>query len=409
MSNLAAFDANLAIPIANRDVVFDALHTMRTHLDMEIGYLSEFVGDKLVFRCIDAPGLEHIAQVGGAMDLSDTYCNQIRAGHLPQLIGDTLDLPIAAALPITHQIPIRAHISIPIERSDGSAFGMFCCLSRRPNTSLNTRDLDLMRVFARLAQSEVQRTLEVRSEQAAIAELIDRTLQDRTYDMVFQPIMDLRSGDLIGMEALCRFQSDPYRPPNLWFQDAARVGKSVQLEINVIEAALAALADVAADVYMSLNASSETVASGLLADVFSGVATNRLVIEVTEHVAVADWAALDRSLHTLRAMGIRVAIDDAGAGHSGLQQMVRLRPDIIKLDRSLVARIDEDRARRSLCAAMVHYASETGASLVAEGIERAEEAATLRGLGVQMGQGYLLARPMPLIDLLAMHRRSARG
>ncbi len=401
MSNIAAFQAALAEPAVERDAIFEALHTMRTHLGMEIAYLSEFVDGKLVFRAIDAPGLEHLAQVGGSMDLADTYCNQILSGHLPQLIPDTLDLPVAAAMPITHQIPIRAHVSVPIERSDGSTYGMFCCLSPKPNTSLNNRDLALMRVFARLAQSEVQRTLEVSSNHSMLSDLIDRVMRERAFDMVYQPIIDLRSGDLKGMEALCRFRSDPYRAPDLWFGDAARVGKSVLLELTVIKMALKALQDVPAGVYLSLNASPDTVASGRLAEVFAGHPGDRLVIEVTEHAAVADWATLDRCLHALRTMGVRVAIDDAGAGHSGLQQMVRLRPDLIKLDRSLVDRIDEDRARRSLCAAMVHYAAETGASLVAEGIERQEEAEVLRSLGVQTGQGYLLARPMPLADLLA--------
>lgn len=406
MSNIAAFNAALAEPVATRDVIFDALNTMRRHLDMEIAYLSEFVGDKLVFRAIDAPGLEHLAQVGGSRDLSETYCRHILDGALPSVMRDTLDLPLAAAMPITRDLPIRAHVSVPIERSDGSIYGMFCCLSPRPNTTLNTRDLELMRTFARLAQSEVQRTLEVSATHAALNALIDRTLRDRTYDMLYQPIVDLRSGEMAGMEALCRFHSDPYRSPDLWFSDAVRVGKSIELEVRVMETALAALDDIPNDVYLSLNASPDTVASGVLPEIFRDAPGKRLVIEVTEHAAVVDWAALDRALHDLRAMGVRIAIDDAGAGHSGLQQMVRLRPDIIKLDRSLVDCIDEDAARRSLCAAMVHYAMETGARLVAEGIERQEEARALRSLGVQMGQGYLLARPMPMRDAVALCRRT---
>lgn len=401
MSTIAAFSAALAQPVVKRNVIFDALHTMRTHLDMDIAYLSEFVGDQLVFRAVDAPGLEHLAQVGGTRDLSETYCRHILAGTLPELIPDTLDLPFAAAMPITHDLPIRSHVSVPIERSDGSIYGMFCCLSPRPNSSLNLRDLNLMRTFARLAQSEVQRTLEVTSKLTTISDLIDTAMGNKTYDMVYQPIFDLNNGDMLGMEALCRFRSDPYRSPDLWFNDAARVGKSLVLELSVIDTALNALSSLPDGVYLSINASPDTVASGLLPSIFADRPTDRLVVEVTEHAAVADWAALDRCLHDLRSMGIRIAIDDAGAGHSGLQQMVRLRPDIIKLDRSLVDRIDEDRARRSLCAAMVHYAAETGASLVAEGIERTEEAHVLRGLGVQKGQGFLLARPMPLHDALA--------
>ncbi|WP_224814876.1 EAL domain-containing protein [Hasllibacter sp. MH4015] len=401
MSNIGAIKpASVAV---GQDIIFDALHTMRTHLQMEIAYLSEFVGDKLVFRALDAPGLEHIAQVGGTRDLSETYCNHILAGDLPELMSDTHDIPFAAAMPITKALPIRAHVSVPIERSDGSIYGMFCCLSPNPNSSLNQRDLGLMRTFARLAQSEVQRTLEVKAEAEATAALIETALGTRNFEMVYQPIFDLASGRISGMEALCRFKTDPYRAPNLWFDDAARVGKAELLEICVIETALAALGDIPPDLYLTLNASPETVATGRLAPILAQHPADRLVIEVTEHMQVGDWAALDRSLRALRDMGIRVAIDDAGAGYSGLQQMVRLKPEIIKLDRSLVDHIDEDRARRSLCAAMVHYATETGAALVAEGIERQEEVEVLRDLGVDRGQGYLLAKPMPLRELLETH------
>ncbi len=403
MSNLKQINSAGAQPAFLTDVIFDTLHTMRTHLNMEFAYLSEFVGDELVFRVIDAPGLEHLAQVGSTRKLSNTYCNHILAGDLPELIADTCALPLAKSLPITQALPIGAHVGVPIERSDGSIYGMFCCLSPEPNSSLNQRDLDLMRSFAGLAQSEVQRSLEMKSRNDELVALIENMLKYQTFDMVYQPIIELASGKMTGVEALCRFRSDPYRPPNLWFDDAARVGRAQQLEICVMRKALAILDDLPEDLYLSLNANPETVASGQLTAVFKGLSTHRLVLEVTEHIDVADWAALGRSLKELRAMGVKVAIDDAGAGYSGLQKMLRLQPEIIKLDRSLVDRIDEDPARRSLCAAMVHYAKETAATLVAEGIEREEEAEVLRALGVDRGQGFLLARPMPLADISALY------
>lgn len=400
MSSIDSILVNVDRPIGALDVITEAIRTMRTHLGMEIGYLSEFVGDDLVFRAVDAPGLEHLAVPGDTRSRSETYCNHILAGDLPQLMSDTLDYPIAAGLPITTALPIRAHVSVPIERTDGSIYGMFCCLSPKPNATLNARDLELMRSFARLAQAEVQRVLEGESRREAMLNAIHAVVEQQSFNIVYQPIFTLDTGALSGVEALCRFHPEPYRAPNIWFDEAADVGMSEMLEVCVIEMALNALEHFPPEAYLSVNASPQTVATGLLATVLQGVPTARIVLEVTEHIEVSDWAALDRELQTLREMGILIAIDDAGAGYSGLQQMVRLRPDIIKLDRSLVERIDEDPARRSLCAAMVHYATETGAALVAEGIERVEEEQVLRDLGVHRGQGYLLARPMPLEDLL---------
>lgn len=400
MSSIDSILPNVDRPVGALDVITEAIRTMRTHLGMEIGYLSEFVGDELVFRAVDAPGLEHLAVPGDTRSRSETYCNHILSGDLPQLMPDTLAFPIAAALPITTAMPIRAHVSVPIERSDGSVYGMFCCLSPKPNATLNDRDLQLMRSFARLAQAEVQRVLEGETRREAMLKAIHAVVEQQSFNMVYQPIFTLETGALSGVEALCRFHPEPYRSPDIWFGEAADVGMSEMLEVCVVETALGTLDRFPVGTFLSVNASPQTVATGLLASVMQGVPRARIVLEVTEHIEVSDWAALDRELHTLRDMGILIAIDDAGAGYSGLQQMVRLRPDIIKLDRSLVERIDEDPARRSLCAAMVHYATETGAALVAEGIERVEEEQVLRDLGVHRGQGYLLARPMSLDDLL---------
>lgn len=400
MSRLENIKAIIDQPAGSTDVITDALRTIRSHMGMEIGYLSEFVGDDLVLRAVDAPGLEHLVRPGDARARSESYCHHIQSGDLPQLMVDAEDYPTAVALPITRTLSIRAHVSVPIERSDGSIYGMFCCLSSSPNTTLNDRDLKLMRSFARLAQSEVQRELEGKSRRQATLDTIHQVVAQQSFRIVYQPIFSLETGELSGVEALCRFQSDPCRPPNFWFDDAAGVGLGEMLELCVMEPAISNLHLLPKGTYLSLNASPQTIMTGLLAPILEPYPSERVVLEVTEHNKITDWEALDRELDILRKMGIRIAVDDAGAGFAGLHHMVRLRPDFIKLDRSLVERIDEDAARRALCAALVHYATETGAALVGEGIERQEEMTVLQNLGVHRGQGYLLARPMPLDALI---------
>ena len=158
---------------------------------------------------------------------------------------------------------------------------------------------------------------------------------------------------------------------------------------------------------MSLNVSPETVVAGGLADTLAAHAPERLILEVTEHAHIDDYAPLNRALMRLRAIGVRLAVDDAGAGYAGLRHIVQLRPDVIKLDMSLVRHIDTDGARRSLTVAMRHYAEETGAKLIAEGIETEGELATLASLGVEFGQGYLLGRPAPLDQVFPDRDRAA--
>lgn len=136
------------------------------------------------------------------------------------------------------------------------------------------------------------------------------------------------------------------------------------------------------------------------------VGGHRVVIEITEHAAIYDLDLLLMEIDRLRDLGARIAIDDAGAGYSGLQQIIRLRPDVIKLDMSLTKNVDKDVARRSLAAAMVQFARDTNASVVAEGIETEAELRTLKSLGVELGQGYHLGRPALAQDVLGQLRQA---
>jgi EAL domain-containing protein (putative c-di-GMP-specific phosphodiesterase class I) len=106
----------------------------------------------------------------------------------------------------------------------------------------------------------------------------------------------------------------------------------------------------------------------------------------------------------LRERGVRLAIDDAGAGYSSLRHILQLRPDLIKLDMSLTRNICIDPARKALAAAMVNFARDTGSQIIAEGVETASEFATLRALGAEKAQGYFLGRPLPLEDAAALFR-----
>ena len=121
-----------------------------------------------------------------------------------------------------------------------------------------------------------------------------------------------------------------------------------------------------------------------------------MVVKGTEHSEVADYAALHTALAPLRGRA-RIAIDDVGAGYSGLRHIVDMKPDLLKLDMGLTRDIDRDEARHALAQALVAFAGRIGAEIVAEGIETPEEAATLKALGVCYGQGWHFSRPMPAV------------
>ncbi|MHB2169075.1 sensor domain-containing phosphodiesterase [Alsobacter sp. R-9] len=370
-----------------------ALEAIRKHLGMEVAYISEFRGDETVFRMVDAPGLEHMIKPGDRMPLDSVYCRHILAGRLPELMADTSDYDLAQSIPITKSVPIGAHMSVPIRGKDGTPLGMFCCLSPHANGTLNPRDLQIMRVFADLAAAELTRQDETETTAARKREEIAGVISARAFSMAYQPIWSFSQRQPSGFEALCRFRPEPYRSPDKWFGEAFGVGLGVDLEIAVLRSGLEILPMLPEPIYVSVNASPETVLSGRLAEALSGVPARRVVIEVTEHAPVGDYGQLLAALAPLRAAGFRLAIDDAGAGYSGLQHIVQLQPDIIKLDMSLTRSVDVDQARRALAAALIYFAAETGCTIVAEGIETESEMETLRLLGVCSGQGYFIGRP----------------
>lgn len=396
------FDGLMATATQGRSTIQRALQSVRQHLGMEVAYVSRFENGLSVFREVDAPGLEALIKPGDSRPLEDVYCLHILAGRLPELIPDTGAEPICQSMPITHQVPIGSHASIPIRLPDGSPYGMFCCLSPFPNATLNPRDLQVMRVFADIAAHEIAvEVAEAEAQALRLAEL-RQVMERRLFSPRYQPIHTLSPFALVGFEALCRFTPEPYRSPDKWFDAAHAAGVGVELEIAVMREALAALPQLPPHCFISVNASPPSILSGALPREFDGLPQDRLILEVTEHAPVADYAALRDALAPIRAAGVRLAIDDAGAGYSSLQHILELRPDIIKLDMGLVRGVDTDMAKRALASALCLFAKETGAQIVAEGIETASELAALENLGVCKGQGYLLGKPMEMAAAVAL-------
>ena len=237
-----------------------------------------------------------------------------------------------------------------------------------------------------------QKAAEILREQQE--ELIRKIIADRLLETHFQPIVDLRTGRCIGAEALSRFGQLPERTPDKWFAEAAAIGLGVELELTAIESALEQLHLVPAGVYVSLNASVETMVTDRFMEIIAGVPAERIVLELTEHTRVSSYSILAERIEHMRSSGVRLAVDDAGSGYSSLTHILNLKPDVIKLDIALTRNIDKDPARRSLGRALLSFGLDAyNASLVAEGIETKEELVTLQSLGCPLGQGFFLGRP----------------
>lgn len=226
-------------------------------------------------------------------------------------------------------------------------------------------------------------------------EKLQRMIEQNLLLTAFQPIHSLSTGKLLGVEALTRFVDEDGAGTEFWFTEAAAVGLSGDLEFAALETALAAAQALPPGIYVALNLSPETCLDprlpGLLQS--SGLPLTRIVLELTERLEVSEYGPLLSVLAPLREEGLRIAVDDAGSGFASMRHVLHIRPDIIKLDRSLIAGIDDDLGQHALGAALVEFARQIGATVVAEGIETLAELAAVTGIGMTAGQGYLIGRP----------------
>ncbi len=213
---------------------------------------------------------------------------------------------------------------------------------------------------------------------------------------VFQPVVDLSTAHVVGYEALSRFSQPHVQGPAGWFSDAHEVGLGIDLEWLAALRALESISAVNTDCFLSVNLSPASVLALEQQALCDTGLCHRIVIELTEHVPVEDYGALHRALAHMREHGTRLAADDLGAGYAGFRHLVSLEPDIIKLDISLVQGLQRSRGQRALATALLAFAADMGATVIAEGVEDATDLAVLRELGVPWGQGYLLGRPQPL-------------
>ncbi len=225
--------------------------------------------------------------------------------------------------------------------------------------------------------------------------------------VVFQPIQTLVGRETKGFEALARVKGRHRRSPLVWLAEAEAVGLRIELELAMIQNALDRFDDLPADVFLSMNLSAPTALSPLLIDVLAAAPPGRVVLEVTEHQPVDQYDQLVGALAPLRARGIRLAVDDAGAGFASLRHVVRLGPDFIKLDIALTRDIATDQAQRALVSALIAFADQIGATIIAEGVETQAQLDTLLSIGITLGQGYYLSRPRPSVSRATPEPRSA--
>ncbi len=367
---------------------------------MDVAWVSEFVGGQQVIRATS--GNDSFAEVkdGFAATYDGSYCKRVLTGELPSVIQNAREDIRTSALPVTDGLGIGSYVGVPIKRPDGVVFGMLCCVSR--GKLLVDPPLRLLEALALAAGEEASARLAQREPLEAKRNRIKRTLAEKRLDIVVQPIVRLSTMQIVGVEALTRFRDAPARP-DVWFADAVEVGMEEELELLSIECALRLLPTLPGRVYLSLNVSPKVARSDSLARMLLASDSSRLVLEITEQSSVTSYEALLEAFAPLRKAGIRLAVDDAGAGYASFNHILTLRPNIIKLDTNLTRNLDQDPVRLSLAEALSSFATRMQAQLVAEGVETQSELDALLRIDAYAVQGYLIGRPAapPLKEITA--------
>lgn len=219
---------------------------------------------------------------------------------------------------------------------------------------------------------------------------MERIIELEAFGPVFQPIVSLAGGDIVGYEALTRF--DDGSRPDVRFAEARALGLGLELERATLEASLAAAESLPEGRWVSINVSPDLVQLDEVLNQALARSGRKLVLELTEHDPVEDYQRLRAAIDGLGSE-LQLSVDDAGSGFSSLRHVLALEPAYMKLDQSWISGVQADPARQALIAGLVHFARQTGCQLIAEGIETTPELGVLTGLSVDLGQGFLLGRP----------------
>ena len=209
---------------------------------------------------------------------------------------------------------------------------------------------------------------------------------------VFLPVVELAKREVRGYELLARFSSGPPAPPGMWFENAAKLGLTAPLERRIMRAGFGVADSLPEGTFLAINVTAEALISQQIQQLFQQRERyDNIMIEVSEQDT--QQPGVTEALKPFRAGGGRLALDDIGSGFCNLRDVLKLKPDILKVDRAIIRGVDRDPIKAAIVEGLGRMASRLEIPLLAEGIEKREELAVLEGLDVPLGQGYLFGEP----------------
>jgi EAL domain-containing protein (putative c-di-GMP-specific phosphodiesterase class I) len=369
--------------------IAELLRTAKNSLGLSLTFLTRLDGEVQHLEVVESSF--PFFHDGQTQPQATSLCQAILDGKLPSVIPNIAKLPEAKRLPAARFPRIRSYVSVPVSLSDGTLYGTFCAAGFTADKELSKRDRALMEVLASAAATVIEPGVQERRREAAIRDQLQPVISSGGPLVVLQPIVALADGRRVGAEALSRFPAEWGKPPDEVFGEATSIGIGIELELLAVRCAVTQLTNISG--YLSVNFSPLTLLDPRCLELLSDLPAERIVLELSEHDPVEDYGVLAATLDPLRKKGMQLAIDDVGAGFSSLRHILLSAPDVIKLDRSIVAGVATDPVLRTLVRSLGDFGHGAGATVVAEGVETKEDAAVLRAVGVDYAQGWYFARP----------------
>jgi EAL domain-containing protein (putative c-di-GMP-specific phosphodiesterase class I) len=333
--------------------------------------------------------------------------------HRPDLVLLDLHMPHVDGLQVLAQIKAHAagdYLPVLVLTADTTTGARDQALSHGAQDFL-TKPFDAVETTLRIANLLETRELHANLRRAGVVPTapapeppadpevtrrrIQGVLDGNRVTPVYQPIVDLNTRKAVGYEGLSRFYDRRHGGPDRWFDDAFTVGLGVDLEWSAAQTLLPFLDQIPAGTFLAINLSPATVLHVIENELCPPENCPNIVIELTERVPIQDYAAVRGALEEMRSQGARLAADDRGSGFAGFRHLVSLAPDIIKLDIGLLREFHFKSGQLAITNALVTFAEDVGAQVIAEGVEEAGELELLQELGVGWAQGYHLGMPSP--------------
>jgi len=391
-------DATVSEVSDNPDIPVDLVRTLlgvlRARLGLDTAWLASFRDGMQVFEVIDGDADAIGLTPGARSSLAGSYCVRVVDGRLPSVIPDTAANRTTSALPVTQEMSLGAYVGVPVLGVDGVAVGSLCAATTTARPELADVDLRIVTHIADLIGALIESPARGSDSSAQQRSAIRAVVTERNFDVVFQTVHDVATGKVMGVEALARFPCEPFQP-DAFFAQAATMGLGIELETAIVARVLGLVPELPDDIFVAVNISPAALLAAPWTQLLGNVDPSRIVLEITEHDAVQDYGALDEVLDICRARGMRVAVDDVGAGFSSFTHVLELVPDFVKIDHSITRNIHSDDARRRLAQAIAEFAGQIGAVVIAEGVETQPELDAVGAAGIDLAQGYHLSRPQP--------------